>query len=239
MPSPSTLARTVGAVAVASAAFGAVTPAHAASSYRYWGYYQMTDQGWSFATKGPAQTNPADGSVEGWRYAAGDGTSMRTPRAKVTFDAVCGSTAAASGKKRVAVVVDYGRTADARPGTSDVPKPVAKCALVDAKATGEQVLAAVAAPRVEKGMVCGIDSYPATGCSDTLTTLPAAAKAPDDQVTIAAPAASPSASASASAVAGKTDSDADTSTGKYIGGAAVIALLAAVAGMLLARRRKA
>ena len=46
-----------------------IAPAHAAA-YRYWGFYQLSDGAWTFAQKGPDQTTPKDGSVDGWRFAS-------------------------------------------------------------------------------------------------------------------------------------------------------------------------
>ena len=65
-------------------------PPAAAASYQYWGYYQLTDATWRFSQKGPAETNPADGSVEGWRWAITEesGTPPRNPRVTPTFDEV-------------------------------------------------------------------------------------------------------------------------------------------------------
>ena len=110
-------------------------PAHAADAYRFWGYHQLTNGTWGFATKGPDGTTPADGSVEGYRFALGDTSTPRLPRAVVTFDQACGSTPAVSGSKRVGVVVDFGRAADAREQGATVPAPYATCVTVPTAAT--------------------------------------------------------------------------------------------------------
>ncbi|MGH8970339.1 MAG: SCO2322 family protein, partial [Actinomycetes bacterium] len=71
---------------------GPASPAQAAS-YRYWGYYTWTDGAWVFATKGPDQTKPADGAVEGWRFAVtSESGSPRVPRADGDFAAICAGT---------------------------------------------------------------------------------------------------------------------------------------------------
>ena len=56
--------------AVVAACLSALTlaPAHAAA-YRYWGFYQLTGGTWAYAQKGPDQTVPKDGAVDGWRFA--------------------------------------------------------------------------------------------------------------------------------------------------------------------------
>jgi hypothetical protein len=171
---------------------GLLTAAPAsAANYRYWGYYQLTDGAWTFSQKGAAETNPADGSVEGWRWAITEesGTPPRHPRVTPTFDDVCGSAPAESGKKRVAVVLDYGRDVDGD-GTTP-PDPVAECAVVPTAATGAEVLAAVATVRTgDGGLICGIDNYPASGCGGPVATLSDAQKAADTPVTLA-PTATP------------------------------------------------
>lgn len=182
-------------LAVLGALVALVLPAQAAqaASYRYWGYYQVVNGAWAFSQNGPDKTTPADGATEGWRWAVDDGTGAtpRPPRALPTFQAVCDTTPVETGKKRVAVVIDFGRAADAD-GTSTPPPPVARCASVATAATGAEVLAAVATVRTgSTGLVCGLDNYPATGCGGQVATLSPEQQAPDTPVTIAAsPAAS-------------------------------------------------
>ncbi|QGN57591.1 SCO2322 family protein [Nostocoides sp. HKS02] len=159
-----------------------------AAAYRFWGYFQLNGSSWQFAPKGPDQLTPAEGAVEGWRFAVASDTDTRAPRVRATFSAVCGDTKAQTGKKRVAVVIDYGRVADQEDG-SQPPAPVAKCALVPTAATGAEVLAAVATVRSDKGLVCALDNHPATGCGGPVKTISAAAAAPDTAVTLAPKAA--------------------------------------------------
>jgi hypothetical protein len=159
-------------------------PAEAAS-YRYWGYYTWTDGAWAFATKGPDQTAPADGAVEGWRFAiSAESGEPRVPRADGDFDAICAPTDPAAGKKRVAVVLDAGPEDDVPAGATP-PKPRGACALVDESASGAEVLAAVATTRVENGLVCAIDAYPAQGCGEPVDIEPPSS--PDAQVALALP----------------------------------------------------
>ena len=98
-----------------------VGPAHAAA-YRFWGFYQLADGQWAFAQKGSDQIVPKDGSVDGWRYAVADVNDVRFPRATLTFEQLCASTPAETGKKRVGLVIDYGRPADSADGTTP-PEP--------------------------------------------------------------------------------------------------------------------
>lgn len=204
-----------------------------ADNYRYWGYWQLTSGAWSFAQKGPAQTVPADGSVEGWRFAVDDGSGGRTPRVTPTFEQLCGSTATASGKKRVAVVVDPGRAVDGETGAV-VPAPTGSCVTVDATATGSDVLAAAAATRVEKGLVCAIAGYPATGCGGQLATLTDAQKAPDTPVTLAVATTSAAANAAASSAPAATASS--SAVGPIVLGIAAVLFLVLV--LVAIRRRR-
>ncbi|HEU4331186.1 MAG TPA: SCO2322 family protein [Lapillicoccus sp.] len=223
MPRPVHGARRASLLAVLGTALavllGLLTAAPAqAANYQYWGYYQLADGKWTFAQKGPAETNPADGSVEGWRWAITEesGTPPRNPRVTPAFNNVCGSAAAAAGQKRVAVIIDYGRDVDGD-ATTAPPQPVAKCATVATAATGAEVLAAVATVRNgDGGLVCGINNYPASGCGGQVATLTDAQKAADTPVTLlgaAAPTATPGAgSATPTETAGPVVAPANTST---------------------------
>jgi hypothetical protein len=214
-----------------------------AASYRFWGYYQQTGSTWAFATKGPADTTPKDGAVEGWRFAVGDESTPRFPRATPTFQDICGATPAKAGSKRVGVVIDAGRPADAEKGATP-PAPVAECAVVDTKASGAEVLSAVASVREDKGLTCAINGYPATGCGGEVKQVPAAAKAADTPVAIpvkagasASPSASASASADAVAAGSSSEQGSGVSTGTWVGIVLVLAVLALVAVAALRRRR--
>jgi hypothetical protein len=206
------VAAVLGALAVLAALLVPASSASAAN-YQYWGYYELTNNAWAFSAKGPAETTPAEGAVEGWRWAIDDGTGAapRTPRAVVTFDQVCSQVAAEPGKKRVAVVVDYGRAADGNPATTP-PDPTADCAVVPTAATGAEVLASVGAVRNDAaGLVCGIGDYPATGCGGEVATLTDEQKAADTPVSIgqtATPLVSSSPATSAGSTAGSTLSSA-------------------------------
>ena len=161
----------------------AAGPAQAESGYRYWGYFhsEAGSNAWKFADKGPDDTTPADGSVEGWRFAITVGTSGREPRAAADFDAICGDAAADEGEKRVAVVIDYGVAAEAPDGETP-PEPRGECAVVSAQASGTQVLQSVADVRVDAGLTCGIDGYPAGECGPEIKDASVPAK--DEPVTL-------------------------------------------------------
>jgi hypothetical protein len=159
--------RAAGVLAAALAAvllLPAAGPAQAQQAYRFWGYHAWQGGEWTFAQQGPDQTRPADGAVEGWRFAvSGAEGSARVPRAAGDFALICGSTPPASGHKRVAVLIDYGVAAEAPQGDTP-PQARGACAVVAANATGLQALRAVAALRLKDALVCGVDGYPRTEC---------------------------------------------------------------------------
>lgn len=137
-----------------------------AQAFRYWGYYVWSGQEWAFADTGPTEAVPADGSVEGWRFAVAGEASARLPRAEGDFDALCGTTQPQDGSKRVGVVIDYG-TQDDAPEADIAPAARGACAVVPEDASGSDVMVAVAELRLgEGGFLCGIDGYPSEGCGD-------------------------------------------------------------------------
>lgn len=244
--SRTTLRPALAALSLVAALFAAVVapagPASAAA-YRYWGYYQLNGSTWQFSTKGADQTKPADGAVEGWRFAVAGETDTRAPRVTTTFEEVCGQTPEASGKKRVAVVIDYGRPADAEGGATP-PVPVAECASVASAATGAEVVAAVATMRAEGGLICAIDGYPAAGCGGEVKQVSAEAAAPDTPTTLASPAgtvtdtATGSAAASSAAAASAASENDASGTNALWYVAVVVFLAAAAAALFLAMRRR-
>jgi hypothetical protein len=208
------------------------TPAEAAA-YRYWGYYTWSDGAWTFAQTGPDQSEPADGSVEGWRFAVTtESGSPRVPRTDGDFTAICAGTEAADGRKRVAVVIDAGLPADAPEGATP-PEPRGACASVPESASGAEVLAAVAPTRVEGGLVCAVDDYPATGCGEEVDIEPPAT--PDAQVDIVLPAPRPTPTPTTGgdpAASGDGDDD-GTPWEAIVLGAAVVAAIGGAAAWRL------
>ncbi len=215
------------------------TTAQAEDGYRFWGYYQYTGGQWAFAQKGADQVVPADGSVEGWRYAIG-GAKPRVPRAAGDFATICGATAAETGKKRVALVIDPGTPADSASG--EAPPPASgTCVVTDTKATGAKILAAVKPVRIEKGLSCGIAGYPAKGCGDAVKNIQVPATDEPVKLEIGAPvgaANTPSpAAAPTNSAAAPTEDDGGGAPVTAIILVAVIVLLLAGGGLVLSRRR--
>jgi hypothetical protein len=139
-----------------------------AQSFRYWGYYQWDGTAWAFAQTGPADTVPANGAIEGWRFAVTGEESARFPRVTPDFATICPPASVPAGSKQVAVVLDYGTAEDAPAGETP-PAARGACATVPEDATGADVMAAVSELRLgDGGFICGFDGYPATGCGDSV-----------------------------------------------------------------------
>jgi hypothetical protein len=206
-------------------------PAQAAA-YRYWGYWHLEKGDWAFARTGPAGVVPADGSVDGWRFAVTDESSQRKPRVLPSFDTLCAGTAAKSGSKRVGLVIDYGRSADSA-GRTQPPVPRAICVAVPEKATGADVLAAGTTLRLDKGQTCGIDGWPATGCSELVDPVPATAASPDTSIAFAAP------KSSTASLPARSEDQGETSLLRPVLGAGAVVLIAALGFAAWRRSRDA
>jgi hypothetical protein len=216
------------------------TAAHAEDGYRFWGYYHWSAGQWSFAQKGSDAVVPADGTVEGWRYAVA-GAKPRVPRAAGDFQAICGATPAETGKKRVALVIDAGTAADSATGQAP-PPPSGTCVVSEPDATGAKILAAVASVRIEKGLTCAIAGYPAKGCGDPVKNIKVPAADAPVKLEIAPAVGSATARTPASgpsgqpATAADQQNDGNTPWGG-IAGLAVLVVVLAGGGFFLSRRR--
>ncbi|MFE6227631.1 SCO2322 family protein [Streptomyces sp. NPDC057854] len=205
--------RAAGALAAGTAglllALGAAAPAQAAG-YRYWSFWEAGAGKWTYAQQGPATARPADRGVVGFRFALSeDSADAARPAAAPDFGAVCAGVEAAPGKKRVAVVVDYGTPGDAPEGeTPPKDAPTSGCAVIAPAGSAADALAAVAKPlRYDaSAMLCGIADYPRRGCGEAGE--------------FAAEAGTPDAAA-------RDDSGGGPSAGLLVGGGAVLALGAA------------
>ncbi|MES5821463.1 SCO2322 family protein [Streptomyces sp. RG80] len=192
-----------------------------AAGYRYWSFWDRTGDTWTYATQGPATVVPSDGDVQGFRFAVSEDSSDATkPRGTASFTAICAKTPAEEGRKRVALVIDFGTATDAPSGESP-PAARTACAVVARDATSAEALASVAKPLRygTNALLCAIDGYPQTGCGEPV----ASGKKPET--------ASPEKTASAE----KKGDDGGPSVGLFVGAAAVAALGAAAVWQ--ARRR--
>ncbi|MFD9012421.1 SCO2322 family protein [Streptomyces sp. NPDC059552] len=148
----------------------AAAPALAAG-YRYWSFWDGAGGRWTYATQGPSLARPADGAVQGFRFSVSRDAAEQAaqPRTAADFEAVCGATAPMEGRKRVALVIDFGVPADA-PGGDTPPEaaPRTACAQVAPDATAAEALAAVAKPLRynSAALLCAISGYPKQGCGD-------------------------------------------------------------------------
>jgi hypothetical protein len=216
-------------------------PAQAADGYKYWNYFHVENGAYVFATTGPADFVPEDGTVEAYRYglsSASDGLRPRTEATTYAVDDLCADEKAQTGQKRVGVLIDYGTPADAPKGATP-PEPRAACAVVPDKANGQQVLDAAADLRLEKQIVCGIDGYPVTTCSVTVKNAPAPAT--EQAVDFAMP-ASKGTAAQAASDEGSSDQAASDEGGvpwPLVGVVAAVVLLGGGALALARRNRNA
>ncbi|MFJ8161097.1 SCO2322 family protein [Streptomyces sp. NPDC096136] len=205
----------------------AASPALAAG-YRYWSFWQGSGGTWGYATEGPSTARPADGATLGFRFSVSKDAAAEAarPRAAADFEAVCGGTPAAEGRKRVALVVDFGVAEDAPAGDAppqDAPRTA--CAQVAPDATAAEALASVAKPLRYNGaaLLCAISGYPKSGCGEPIADAEAKASAPVPSAS-SAPAHSPGGGSGPSA-------------GLVVGAAAVAALGAAAVWQSRRRRR--
>ncbi|MFF7718871.1 SCO2322 family protein [Streptomyces luteogriseus] len=142
-----------------------------AAGYRYWSFWERDGEHWVYATQGPSLARPSDGDVQGFRFAVSeDSASATRPRGTADFATICAKTPAQDGRKRVALVIDFGTPADA-PGGETPPAARTACARVSPDATTAEALAAVAKPlRYDtNALLCAISGYPEKGCGEQVS----------------------------------------------------------------------
>ncbi|MFG3099045.1 SCO2322 family protein [Streptomyces sp. NPDC048182] len=142
-----------------------------AAGYRYWSFWDRAGDHWTYATQGPSTTRPADGDVQGFRFAVSEDSGDATrPRGAADFASICARTPVKEGSKRVALVLDFGTAADA-PSGERPPAARTACARVAPDATAADALAAVARPlRYDSNaLLCAIAGYPRTGCGEQMS----------------------------------------------------------------------
>lgn len=145
-------------VAVAAIMMLGISPAQAETGYRYWSFW-LNNNGWEMAQEGVGTLIPHDGDVQGWRYitTGADTTVDFAPRSTETFTDICGQFKAAPGKVRVALILDFGDLEDLQDN---------QCVVINEGDSSLMALSALYSVRDEAGMVCGINSLPATGCGE-------------------------------------------------------------------------
>ncbi|MFE9253714.1 SCO2322 family protein [Streptomyces sp. NPDC006879] len=142
-----------------------------ATGYRYWSFWERDGGRWVYATQGPSTTRPADGSVQGFRFSVSEDSAVGSPlpRGTAEFATLCKDTPAREGKKRVALLVDFGLPRDAPQGESPPQsEPRGYCASLAPAATTAEALAVVATPLRynSAALLCAIAGYPRRGCGD-------------------------------------------------------------------------
>ncbi|MFF7734859.1 MULTISPECIES: SCO2322 family protein [unclassified Streptomyces] len=142
-----------------------------AAGYRYWSFWERDSGRWVYATQGPSLVRPSDGDVQGFRFAVSeDSGDAARPRGEADFAAICAKTPAQDGRKRVALVLDFGTASDAPEGETP-PAARTACARVSPDATTAEALAAVAKPlRYDtNALLCAIAGYPRQGCGEQIS----------------------------------------------------------------------
>lgn len=221
--------------AMALALLIAVPPPAAAQAQgsRSWHHSALVDGAWQVVTDSPDTSTPGDGTVEGWRLAVTEDDEPRYPREALTFAEVCGEVEPTPDRKRVAVVLDYGRPVDA-PDGEQPPDSLARCAALDPDASSLDALRTVV-PEVRTddagGVVCGVDGYPESGCDEPVREVGEEAREADEPAEI---------TVITTDVVDEDDSTGPTGSTKAAGGVPVwawlLAGLAVVAGLLLLLR---
>jgi hypothetical protein len=147
-----------------------ITSANAESAWRYWSYWQLNDGVWEMAMTGAADVKAEDGQVQGWRYitAGIDISEEFAPRTEETFESICADVDAKDGVARVALVVDFGDSADySNPTDADsVPSTKTTCVEINAGDPSSLILSSGFETREESGMVCGVVNLPSSGCGE-------------------------------------------------------------------------
>ncbi|MGW1614869.1 SCO2322 family protein [Streptomyces sp. NPDC002285] len=192
-----------------------------ATGYRYWSFWDRDGDTWTYATQGPSIARPSDGDVQGFRFAVSeDSKDAAKPRGAAEFAVICARTPAQDGKKRVALVLDFGTPADAPAGETP-PARRTVCARVAPDATTAEALATVAKPLRygTDALLCAIVGYPEKGCGEQV--------AGGDRST-----------ASEQAASEKKDASDDGPSLGLVAGIVVVAVLGAAA-VWQARRRRA
>jgi hypothetical protein len=183
-----------GLAGVAALTVATPAPANASTAYRYWAFYLAHGNTWQYAQRGPASEYPADGDVEGWRFAVQvDTASGLTPRDVPDFATLCASSPAKAGDIRVGLVIDFGAASDAPAHESPPAGVVPGCVYVHDGDSAAAVLQAAATIRIgtgpDAGLVCGIDSYPKTECAPAVTVTTTTTAAPTAKTPPAPPTA--------------------------------------------------
>lgn len=168
------LAVAVGAALTALTAFGAA-PAQAAG-YRYWSFWDRSGSGWQYATQGPSTARPADGDVQGFRFAvSADSQDASKPRVPARGTPSPSTASAPKPRPRAAPSESRWSSTSVRWPTHRTARSHAAertvCARVGGDATSAEALAAVARPLRynSEALLCSIAGFPRTGCGEQVS----------------------------------------------------------------------
>ena len=144
----------------------------AGKGWRYWAYYKAApgEKTWTAAMTGPT-VDVQDGAVEGWSFVF-DSSDVPTiaPSTKPDFASICRRVKADKNLKRIALVVDFGRSAYAPKGEK-VQRSFTSCVQIAKSAQGIDVLGkAVKIRAADSGLICGLNGYPAKECGVEIPT---------------------------------------------------------------------
>ena len=124
------------------------------------------DGAWAFAQKGPDQTVPTDGAVEGWRFAVGDESRHPLPARRPDLRrSICGTTTAAAGqqaRRRRRRLRPPRRRRRRRRHRRRRQSAVRRRRPPRRRAP--RCSAAAGDLRTDKSLTCAVYGYPATGC---------------------------------------------------------------------------
>lgn len=162
--------------------------AQAKTYYKYWGYWHKPPgaTSWQYSKVGASGYYLQKGDqVEGWRFAVGTASaSDPQPRpATASYDGYC-KDQNSSKAYRVLLVVDYGTESGAPTG------PVYSCYGFDSSVNGFTVLTQQHTERDANGLICAIDSYPRSGCGETVSSAAPTTSPTSRRTTSTAPARS-------------------------------------------------
>jgi hypothetical protein len=167
-----------------------------ASTYRYWTYWWGTNtgkphDGWRFAPQG-ATSGVGDGWVLGWRFATSTVAGGKQPRTAAAYSDLCHDPVPTDGSVRVALVIDYGTSADAPPGEQPPRSGSVQlaCLILPARSTGVTALreAEVSVRQNSDGLICGLNGYPRVECAPVI---PDPTPTPTAKPTVAKPKPTP------------------------------------------------
>ena len=167
------LASFISIALVLTTTFAFTSSANAAGKgWRYWAYYKAApgEKTWN-ASMTSAAVDVQDGAVEGWSFVfdASDVPTIAPSRAP-DFASICQRVKADKNLKRIALVVDFGRSAYAPKGEK-VPVSFTRCVQIAKSAQGIDVLGkAVKIRAADSGLICGLNGYPAKECGVEIPT---------------------------------------------------------------------